>query len=45
MTVNRFEAFYVRPLELVKAARLPARADMKYPGKAHTAFGRGVDRL
>jgi hypothetical protein len=25
-------AFYVRPLELVKAARLPARADMKYAG-------------
>ena len=25
-------AFYVRPLELVKAARLPARADMKYVG-------------
>jgi hypothetical protein len=25
-------AFYVRPLELVKAARLPAQADTKYPG-------------
>jgi predicted nucleic acid-binding Zn finger protein len=25
-------AFYVRPLELVKAARLPAGADMKYLG-------------